>query len=85
MGDATFVTQLHCAVVVLCCVLQTLLAASDNSPAAFMDHLPAMANVYPVAKLMLAVVESLYKLKVSCSLQALICMLLEEDRVQVGC
>lgn len=67
----------------LCWFVQTLLAASSDT-AAVMEALPAAANLYPLAKLMLATVESAIKVKVSCSLQALTHMLVEPDRKQVG-
>jgi len=67
-------------------VLQMLMAASDNHPDGFKDSLPAAINIYPLAKLLLYTVERQLDVKVSCSLQALIIMLLEdEERIQVGC
>lgn len=63
-------------------LLQTLL--HEREAADIMGLLPGTINVYPLAKLMLATVESALKVKVACSLQALICMLVQEDRVQVG-
>jgi len=66
-------------------VLQTLMAASGNDAAAFKDSIPAAVNIFPLVKLFIYTIERQLDVKVSCSLQALIIMLLEdEDRVQVG-
>lgn len=68
--------------VAVCCV-QLLLAGAGNE-VTFIDALPATINIHPLAKLMLAPVEASLGIRVYCSLQALTCLLVDKDKVQVG-
>jgi hypothetical protein len=60
-----------------------MMAAFGNQPSAFCGSLPPAVNVYPLLKLALGVVGSKLDVRVACSLQALIVMLLGEERSQV--
>lgn len=61
-------------------VLQTLLALPGNNPTVFKDSLPAAVDVYPLAKLLMYTIESLLDMKVTCSLQELMIMLLGDKK-----